>query len=749
MEENNKIINNDEAKNFEVNVNQIIKEDKFSQQATLFTRREWILRYASPFKALMFMAGPMIIITLVNALYGIIDKQLTLHFAMDQVISMVKSGEIKGWLADGITEINANTDNVYLELFAKQLINVSTQYSNTIIFILQALSLLTAVGTAVKWGQAMGRRNKQEMDSVLVTGLLQTLLMAVIGVIILYFVSPLIICAQANVAYGDRETSVAYLLASQYTSKFIMGFPLLVFATFLSTLLRTEGKVWWVIAINVASVAINMITGELIMKASPADQKMAGAVYGSMIAWGFLIIVALLIITFSKNTLLRPNLKKIKLTWKDSLSIWSLGFSPFLSNFIFAAANFILTLLITVMHPNPGPPSQAWAGWIIIVVNDHPAYVSTAIRVLSAGSPWMGILWAPIVGMMQGGNANYAYNKGSGNRFRILQTLRIQMLINTIWGFLVVFIVMAFGGMMLQLFDGPKEQHWWFFLYFSCFFMAGWTYSAMSLFQGTGQSTYATLLSVLRALISVITMTIIGWAIARGSWNNNGNADWIIFLFYGMAEIPAAIAATVLLYLTSKKAIKNYQLNNVKDEFTPPTLLESALNEVTIANEADISHVNKTIGIKIHALEVSEKSNKKDLIKELENKKNKLINSIIEKSRLKREKINIKYQFDDQISNDIFENSEIALTRKFNKHQIFLKKYKLDKTKIMEMLNKHQNKSKANLAKKHKKWHKDMEARQSNVLKPTPFNVLFSLTEPQPIKKYEQDIIDHKEVVIR
>lgn len=238
--------------------------DNFDKQSSLFTKREWIMRYATPFKALMFMAGPMVIIQLVNSLYGIVDKQLALNFAVDNVLSMVIDGKITGYLHNnlsGTTPISIDhtsigsignwNDNGLL--FAKQLINVSTQYSNTIITLLSALSLLTAVGTSIQWGQAMGARDKQRMDSVLVNGLIQTLIISAAGILVLHFVAPYIITAQTNISYSMHDTSLIFMLSNSYTQMFIWGFPLLALSAFLSTLLRTEGKVWWVIGINLVS----------------------------------------------------------------------------------------------------------------------------------------------------------------------------------------------------------------------------------------------------------------------------------------------------------------------------------------------------------------------------------------------------------------------------------------------------------------------------------------------------------------
>jgi Na+-driven multidrug efflux pump len=132
--------------------------DNLVKQESYFTRREWILRYSHPFKSLMFMAGPMIIIMLVNSLYGIIDKQLTLNFAVKEVVNAYNAGAFTTPNLQGVVS------QAQVQEFAKQLINVSTQYSNTIITIIQALALFTSVGTGIRFGQAMGARDKDRHE---------------------------------------------------------------------------------------------------------------------------------------------------------------------------------------------------------------------------------------------------------------------------------------------------------------------------------------------------------------------------------------------------------------------------------------------------------------------------------------------------------------------------------------------------------------------------------------------------------
>jgi len=87
--------------------------------------------------------------------------------------------------------------------------------------LLSALALLPAVGTAINWGQAMGRRDKARMDGILINGLLQAFVMGGVGILVLHFVAPYIITSQANMSYGDKDSSLIFLLSNSYTQMFI------------------------------------------------------------------------------------------------------------------------------------------------------------------------------------------------------------------------------------------------------------------------------------------------------------------------------------------------------------------------------------------------------------------------------------------------------------------------------------------------------------------------------------------------
>ncbi|WP_338969293.1 MATE family efflux transporter [Spiroplasma endosymbiont of Labia minor] len=649
----------------------------------LFTKREWILRYASPLGSLLFMAGPMIMITLVNGLYGIIDKQLTLNFAMEQIKDMYFN---PGATTEGlqIWSPNEALGNISIEEFAKQLINVSTQYSNTIVTILMALSLLTSVGTAIRFGQAMGARDKEKMDRYIVTGLIQTAVMSIIGTLILHFIYPYIITTQAGIDFDNRLQSLQYQLASEYTDTFIMGFSLLAFATYISTLMRTEGKVWWVIGINLTSVVINIVLGIVFME--NLGMGMKGAVYGSMTAWSFMILSGLTVIILSKNTLLIPDIKKYKFIFREAGKVWLNGLSPFISNLVFAIISYTSTILITNLHDVKDLDykniiqilllSRDSNGNVFNVVSGEQLPVSmfdpgqmdpevffkqfqpyaeenitTSIQVLSSTSPWIAILYAPILGMMQGGNANFAYNYGAGKRERMRKIFIIMLTCNLTWAACVMIIMIIVGGPMMAAFYGPDDKKWWFVMYYSCFIVTPFTFSAISLYQGMGKTKWALLIALMRAIVFQLAFIFMGYAIAKNT-SNDGSKDWLFFLIASFQELLSAGFAVLILLHTIRSAKKRDRLHDDVDSFVSPTYAQAIANEISIEHRKSSNYINNKFDKSIAKVEVRMSKTPDFLNEQIEKlniKRNQLLGHTNIKAKLNYQKNDIYAKYEKEI----------------------------------------------------------------------------------------------------
>jgi Na+-driven multidrug efflux pump len=595
------------------------------KQESYFTRREWILRYSSPFKSLMFMAGPMIIIMIVNSMYGIIDKQLVLNFAVNEVAKALNGEHVNGYPAIWSPNVLNGVDNA---LFAKQLINVSTQYSNTVITIIQALSLFTSVGTGIRFGQAMGARDRDRMNNIVISGFIQTSILIVISTVVLSQIYPYILTSQAGIAYADRGTSWQFALSDEYAQMFVFGIPLLGMSNFFITLLRTEGKVWIVIFNNIACVILNVIFGTVFMEIM--DLGMKGAVYGSMVSWGISITVSVCVIAFSKDTFLRPNFKRFVFSTHDALRIWVVGLSPLLVNIVFAVVSYISTILITNMHDYNSMYGTAMNTWLSgagvdakqIVLPTDPAlhtqvkdaldhyifvciqdkngnwvvteHISDTLRIMSSANPWMTLIYAPIIGMSQGANVNYAYNIGANKRERIVQIYKIHLLINICWLIFAEILVNSAAEEMMAMFCFVGDNYYWFQIYLAPMIFASLTFTTISLFQGLGNPKDALVVSISRAFLIQITFIVIGWWIAKES-STDGSKDWAMFLMNGLQEIPAfALAAFMLL-----RKFKNWKTTGIlidaADNFEKPSLGKVVYGEFMVAQDKQINALNEKL----------------------------------------------------------------------------------------------------------------------------------------------------------
>jgi Na+-driven multidrug efflux pump len=562
--------------------------DNLVKQESYFTRREWILRYSHPFKSLMFMAGPMIIIMLVNSLYGIIDKQLTLNFAVKEVVNAYNAGAFTTPNLQGVVS------QAQVQEFAKQLINVSTQYSNTIITIIQALALFTSVGTGIRFGQAMGARDKDRMNNVVISGFIQTTILIVVSILVLSFTYQYILTSQAGIDFDNRYASWQFKLSNEYSQMFVFGIPLFLFSNFFVTLLRTEGKVWIVIANNVVCVLLNVMFGTIFMEVLNLGMK--GAVFGSMVSWGISITVSVLVIIFSKDTFLRPNFRRFVFSIHDALRIWVVGLSPMLTNIVFAVVTFISTILITNLHTFDMSVADNLTKhldnymFVQTKLSDGTMMtegISDTLRIMSSANPWMTIIYAPIIGMSQGANVNYAYNIGANKRERIVKIFKIHLLINVIWLAIAEILVHSLAKEMMGMFSYNEDNFWWFQVYLAPMIFASVTFTTISLFQGLGNPRNALIVSISRAFLIQITFIVLGWVVANNI-STDGSKDWSMFLMNGLQEIPAcALAAWMLLRVFRNWKVTG-QLIDVPDNFEKPSIADIIRGEFVVKQKKDV-----------------------------------------------------------------------------------------------------------------------------------------------------------------
>jgi|GEM_PF-923164 len=284
---------------------------------------------------------------------------------------------------------------------------------------------------------------------------------------------------------------------------------------------------------------------------------------------------------------------------------------------------------------------------------------------------------------------------------------------------------------MMDAFDGPQNLNWWFFAYISGIVFAAMTYSALSLFQGTGHALNAILIAVFRSLLFGIGFIVIGWVIAK-KLSDDGTQDWTIFLFNGLSEIPAVIVTLILLNNLTRKIIKKYQINDVPDNFVSPSLQQAALNEVTIAYQANLNRLNRWY--EQATIKLTNPHQTKKIAKLKAEYKKKAAKLVVMKDKASQ-KAKKKYMFDTMSFGQSPRDTEIKLLDQAQAKQLYVLEHK-----------KHgySKKAKAKLKKEFKVKHKKLQQRMeqhdkyyegilNGKVKLTPIKVFFSPIEPQPL----------------
>lgn len=749
------------------------------KQESYFTKREWIMRYASPIKSLSFMAGPMIVIMIVNALYGIIDKQLTLNFAVSQVTEAIHNGSIMSpniipnslshWVGGLPTGYNGLSETD----FAKQVINVSTQYSNTIVTILIALAVFTSIGTSIRFGQAMGARDKDRMNNVVISGFIQTSILIIFSTVILYFVYPFLITSQAGINYGERSNKYQFLLADEYSKMFVLGFGLLAMANFFTTLLRTEGKVGLVILINIFAVILNIAFGILFM--DKLGMGMAGAVYGSMVAWSTAIVISVSIIIFSKNSLIKPNLRRFVWSTHDALRIWVVGLSPMLTNIIMAVVSFTSTILITHIHKTPGDVLDAknLDNFIYIFTDKsqfsdltsvHPSeQISSTLRINSSTFPWMALIYAPIFGASQGANVNYAYSYGAQKKEKMLKIFKLHLLISITWFLFALLLIVSFSKQMMVAFAGPAERSTWFIAYLAPMPFAGLTFTVISFYQGIGAVKSALFVSISRAFVFQLIFIVMGYFIAKGL-STDGSNDWSFFMMNGLLEIPSCMVALFFINRTYKLNKLRRNIYDTPDLFETPSYTDAIRNEF----EIDRMKTEKYFSSKYHLKLERNRNNEVEFKKiqdELQNKIDKynLASNLKEKNKLEKVSLKISLRDIKNARKKDIKNFKIGIYEKecFEKQSIlnFKKSYLdiLKKYNDVNLLIEKEN----TLNEKYNELIKSFENhyeicfeyfknnKESILAKAEKYNLKLKLKEENKIKKIENEKLRHEKILLK
>ncbi|WP_342223739.1 MATE family efflux transporter [Spiroplasma endosymbiont of Asaphidion curtum] len=510
-------------------INDNFKNDDESQ----LTKRETVIRNYNPWKAIFFMCLPTVIIMIIMSTYNLVDKFLALQFADSYVIST-------------FLENNSLIEQNNLQMLARDIINVATQYSSSTIGLLTAFSLFIAIGTSTRFGIAYGERNNPLISRTIGNGISLMIIVAIVLTPILVFTNePLIALQSKNSQMTNPEVyKIALQLAVGYTKWFIFFLFFILLSNFLINLLRSEGQGFWATIIIFTSVIVNVVLDIVLMVYGKLGLE--GAAIATVISWFWNIIFALLVIYLEPKSKLKIYWEDLKIEKTILYNIIAIGMTPLFINISVAVtsalSNFFVSKL-SIELPRPG----FTVPWVV--------------QLFAGIAPWIGLTDSPLIGVSQGGRALLSYSYGAKDYQRIWDILKRIILVQFLILIITELIIAIFGNEMLTLFISNVDMtyRWYFLLSYLVYPTVVVPYIGIIFYQSISRPKMSLFFSALRSIIVFIPCIIIGYFVALVTKNAH-----YYFLFLGLVAPISALITIPILIMTWKKYRSYLKLDSAK-----------------------------------------------------------------------------------------------------------------------------------------------------------------------------------------
>ncbi|WP_368486049.1 MATE family efflux transporter [Spiroplasma sp. DGKH1] len=510
----------------------------------IMTKNEQKFRYAKPWIAILYFCLPTVLIMVIQGAYNIIDKELALAYATPDLM-------YDPWYVNQYNIINhlygveAVTMIPYNEM--RSFINVATQYSMQVNNLILAFSIMIGLGCAMNFSIAYGQRNNQKMKEIAGNGFATTTIFSImVAFVIFCIIFPQWHAILITSQMGSYYNPITEQLCWSYLYPLLLSTPLMFLSYWFLSMLRSEGKMNWVMMSIVTSVLINCAGSIFFMKV--CHLEMVGSMLGTVLSyfvqfgWGIILIFCF---KHSNARFNKHDLFFIK--WNNVANFMKAGLPNFIISLSFMLTSYVATSLAVLL------PNQKYENNIAILQ-----------QLIAAINPWITFIISVGFGLTQGARSIIAYNYGAKKYNRIWQVLKRVSLVLIIWFCLIFILIMIFAGDMIKLFAFPAQDagqyHWWVVIYFMAYPTCSLTFICLTFFQGINKSMMATFTNSLRSVVIALPCLAIGYGISIAT----GNPIWF-FILIGLTDfICAGILIPILWYYWRKY---HHQLIDTPDNF--------------------------------------------------------------------------------------------------------------------------------------------------------------------------------------
>lgn len=494
--------------------------DKISEfEFNSLSKKERIMRYASPLRAIIYFSLPTVIIMTILSLYNLADKLMAQLFAGPNIM---KDPKIKNWFYEITGSYNMTLAD------AKGYINIATQYSYVIFNLGSGFASLIAIGASVLYSVEYGKRNYKKMSIVFNNGIIYSLFLGImIAIVLFFFTAPAFGSILITIQEGSNSNPITTYLAWHYIYVFLLLMPLFAINYIFMSILRSQGKTYSLIVINITSLLLNIFLDWIFIKFGGLD--LDGAMWATGISWIYSIIFVVLIMYYEKDKNIKFNFADFKIVkWKIARDSTLLGLTPFFIKTSNAFFSVISAIFITHLSSPPvGQPGS--------LIDAKGTYILQ--QMVSSMMPWMLVLLNVAIGFSQGVRILMAYSYGAKKYNRIKKIAFITLSILMVWICLFNITVLAFGPYMAMVFAFPPEYafkyRWYiFFINYSCPLFA-FTYTVITLFNSIKCPGRSATLSLLHSGLIIAILSVVGFFVSNYVYNNiSHNYPGFIYIFF-------------------------------------------------------------------------------------------------------------------------------------------------------------------------------------------------------------------------
>ncbi|SUB78423.1 Staphylococcal virulence regulator protein A [Porphyromonas macacae] len=398
--------------------------------------------------------------------------KLLLHYAIPAVIGM---------LVNGLYNV---VDRIFIGQGAGEYAIAGLTITFPILIFMQAFGMLIGSGASARVSIYLGKHNRDGADAILGNAIILTLITQLLCIVpVMIWMKPLLI------AFGASERTLPY--AVEYLTIVVPGNILTTLSFGYNAIMRASGypkKAMWTMIIGALT---NIILDALFIFGF--GWGIRGAAWATFIA---MLVSAVWVMHhfFSKNSLVRFRRSAMKLSWKESLEILSIGISPFLMQLLSSVVNVVI--------------NRSFVGY---ASTSQDADIAIAAYGILNSFAMIGVMF--VLGISQGMQPIVGYNYGARLYGRVLQTFKTCLSVNIAVSGLTALSALIFPYALTRLFTTSETLTNYTVtairVGMCAFVFVGVQISSTQFFQSMGMPMKAMVLSLSRQVIFLLPLLII------------------------------------------------------------------------------------------------------------------------------------------------------------------------------------------------------------------------------------------------